>query len=197
MTEPGRSLVWKVLERRREGDFKVFSVRKDVCESPRTGSAHDFYVLEGMNWVNVVAITRDGLAVLIRQFRHGSSEVTLEIPGGCVDPSDPSPLAAAQRELMEETGYAAEEWIELGYVNPNPAIQANLCYTFLARNAWKAGETQFDGTEDIEVELRPLRELPELVLSGATRHALVIVAFHLFSLFQARSDQPEMGGSAL
>src|SRR5215470_13947605 len=101
--------VWRRLASERLGDFKIFTVRRDRIVSPRTEEEHDFYV------------------------RDGTGEVTLEIPGGAIDRGDADPLAAARRELREETGYEASEWVNLGFVHPNPAIQSNRCYTFLAR----------------------------------------------------------------
>ncbi len=92
--------------------------------------------------MNVIALTDREDVVLIRQYRHGIGEVTLEIPGGLMDADEP--LAAAKRELLEETGYRAEEWIDLGYVHPNPAIQNNRCYTFLALGAKLAGAQSLD-----------------------------------------------------
>jgi 8-oxo-dGTP pyrophosphatase MutT (NUDIX family) len=143
--------------------------------------------LEGSSWINIVALTPAGDIVLIRQFRHGTRSVTLEIPGGCIDESDASPLHAARRELLEETGFASDDWSEIGKVHPNPAIQANTCYTFLARNAVRLHEPQPDGTEDIYVELAPVENLDGLVLSGEITHGLVVVALHFFRLHREKA----------
>src|SRR5207302_10974648 len=96
---------WPVLERVPLGDYRIFRVRKDVARSPRTGLPHDFYILEGGNWVNVVALTESREVVLVRQYRLGTASESLEIPGGCVEESDRDALHSAQRELLEETGY--------------------------------------------------------------------------------------------
>jgi 8-oxo-dGTP pyrophosphatase MutT (NUDIX family) len=105
--------------------------------------------------------------------------MTLEIPGGLMEPSD-SPEEAARRELREETGYREETLIPLGAIHPNPAIQNNLCYTFLAENVFPAGQLVQDEREDIEVVLQPLSEIPRLIRDGAISHALVIAAFYRF-----------------
>jgi 8-oxo-dGTP pyrophosphatase MutT (NUDIX family) len=105
--------------------------------------------------------------------------MTLEIPGGLMEPSD-SPEEAARRELREETGYREETLIPLGAIHPNPAIQNNLCYTFLAENVFPAGQLVLDEREDIEVVLQPLSEIPRLIRDGAISHALVIAAFYRF-----------------
>ncbi len=124
-----------------------------------------------------MALTVEGKAVLVRQFRHGTGETTLEIPGGAVDPSDRSPLAAAKRELREETGYVARRWSRLGVVDPNPAIQTNHCWTFLAEGARLAGDADPDPGEELEVVLVPVRGLASLARRGVIRHSLVIAAF--------------------
>lgn len=170
---------WPFVSSRIDRSFRIFNLRMDRSVSPRTGEEHDFIVLESAPWVNVIALNdREGV-VLIRQYRHGIREVTLEIPGGLVDAGD-DPLAAAKRELLEETGYRGEEWIDLGYVYPNPGIQDNRCHTFLALGATPAGEQSLDDKEDIAVLLKPLVEIPRLIRKGEITHALVICAFWRF-----------------
>ena len=137
--------------------------------------------------MNVVALTEDRKVVLVRQFRHGIESLTLEIPGGAVDPGDPSPLAAAKRELREETGYVARHWKRLGVVDPNPAIQTNSCWTFLAEGARLAGAADPDPGEELEVVLVPEKSLESLARRGVIRHALVIVAFYWKGLGEKKS----------
>jgi ADP-ribose pyrophosphatase len=170
---------WPVVSSRPERAFRIFSLRTDRARSPLTGAEHDFVVLESAAWVNVIPLTRDQEVILIRQYRHGIREVTLEIPGGLVEAAD-TPLAAAKRELLEETGCRGETWIDLGYVHPNPAIQDNRCHTFLALGVTQAGPQALDDKEDIEVLLRPLAEIPRLIREGRIRHALVVAAFWRF-----------------
>ena len=134
--------------------------------------------------MNIVPLTADDQVVLIRQYRHGVDGITLEVPGGMVDASDPSPLHAARREMLEETGYDAEDIVSLGSIHPNPAIQDNRCHTFLARNAVKLREPHFDTTEETEVVLVPLSEIPDLVRQGRISHALVVVAFYWHHLMR-------------
>ena len=146
----------------------------------------DLAKLDSGEWVNIVPITSDDEVVLIHQYRHGVDEITLEIPGGMVDPHDPSPLHAARREMREETGYDSDDIVELGSIHPNPAIQNNRCHTFLARNVEKRFETQFDTTEETEVILVPAVELPTLVQQGKITHALVVTAFYWLHLYHQR-----------
>ena len=171
---------WKRIRSQSVQSFRVFSIRTDTTISPRTGMKHDFYILESSDWINVIPLTTDDKVVMIRQYRHGSREVTLEIPGGLVDPGD-TPKKAAVRELIEETGYQAKKWLKIGAVNPNPALFNNRCYTFLAQAINKGTDPTPDQTEDIEVVLIPLTDIPKLILKGKIDHAMVITAFcHYF-----------------
>ena len=171
---------WPRIRSRSVGSFRVFSLRTDTTVSPRTGMEHDFYVIETQDWVNIIPLTADRRVVMIRQYRHGSREVTLEIPGGLVEAGD-TPKKAAARELLEETGYRAKRWTKIGVVNPNPALFNNRCYTFLAQDIRRVSGPSPDQTEDIEVILIPLVKIPGLILKGEIDHAMVITAFtHYF-----------------
>ncbi len=152
-----------------------------VARSRAREPARDFVVLHSSSWVNVVAVTPRGEMVLIRQWRQGTRQDTLEIPGGLVDPGE-SPREAGARELLEETGYQAAEMLPLGWVHPNPALFDNRCYSFLAREAVPVAEQNLEETEDIEVLLRPLQDLPGMVAQGEISHSLVISALTLFWL---------------
>lgn len=170
---------WKILSTHTDRSYRVFGLRKDRAVSPRTGKAYDFFSMESNPWVNVIPLTEDHQVVLVRQYRHGIRDLTLEIPGGLVDDGD-TPEQAAWRELAEETGYGAEEMIPLGFVHPNPAIQNNKCFTFFAKNVLQVGEQDQDGGEDIEILLKPLSEIPGLIREGKITHSLVVVAFYRY-----------------
>jgi len=147
--------------------------------SPESGSAHDFFVLDAPDWVNVIPLTPDEKVVCVRQYRAGTDTVTLEIPGGMIDPGDPTPTAAAAREMREETGYLADRYEDLGVVAPNPAIQSNRCHTICAVDAYRDGPQALDGSEVIDVELVDLSDIPSLITSGRITHSLVVAAFYL------------------
>ena len=177
------SPAWRRVRSERVADCRVFRVRRDISASPRGGAEHDFYVVEAGDWINVVPLTDAGEVVMIEQYRHGSEEVTLEIPGGMVDEGE-SPIEAAARELVEETGYAADEIVRLGRTRPNPAIHDNWLHTFLARGARFDREPEFDRTEHCAVRLVPLEDVPALIAEGFITHALVVVAFHRLGLWR-------------
>lgn len=170
---------WEIIWTRLDRTYRVFGLRTDHARSPRTGKSHDFFIMESSSWVNIIPLTPENKVVLVRQYRHGIRENTLEIPGGMVEDGD-TPEEAAIRELMEETGYRAEGLRLLGWVHPNPAIQNNRCYTYLASGAVPASGQNQDEREDIEIVLCPLAQIPELIMGGSITHALVIAAFHRF-----------------
>ena len=155
----------------------IFTLSGRTCRSPRTDQEHEFLVLEAPDWVNVVPLTAAREVVMVRQYRQGRGEVTLEIPGGMRDPGDADPAAAGRRELLEETGLWAGTLQPIGSIAPNPAIQDNLCWTFLATELEERGAPQLDGGEDLDTVRVPLVEIPELIRGGQITHALVVVAF--------------------
>ena len=158
---------------------RIFTLKKDGYRSPRSGKELDFYLIDSVDWVNVIPLTSDEKVILVKQFRFGTKDFSLEIPGGMLDEGD-TPSQAAIRELMEETGYAGEEPILLGIVHPNPAIHTNRCHTYLIRNVTFSNLFQQDSTEDIEVQIVPLAEIPRLIRDGQITHALVIAAFYWY-----------------
>lgn len=177
---------WKKVGSKAAGDFRIFTIRSDVVVSPRTQKEHDFYVIDCVNWVNVIAITPDQHLVMIEQYRHGSTTVELEIPGGMIDPKDASPEAAGLRELREETGYEGENVQRIGQVFPNPAIMSNTCFTVLVENCKLVHAVEFDHGEDLATRLVPVADIPGLVAAGKIQHSLVVVALYYFDLWRRR-----------
>lgn len=167
---------------------RVFEVeRRRNREAPVPGEPRkegDFFVIRAPDWVNVVALTPDDQLLVIEQWRHGVERSTLEIPGGMVDPGE-TPAEAAARELREETGYAAESILPIGFVEPNPAIQDNRCHTFVALGCTKVGPARFDGNERIVASTVPFSSAPNLIRSGRITHALVVTGITFETLRRA------------
>jgi len=174
---------WKQIRSTPAGDFRIFTVRSDAKIHPRTGREHDFYVIDCVNWANACAITPDRRLVMIRQYRHGSDTIELEVPGGMLDLHESDPIAGAIRELREETGFTGSNPRIIGEMFPNAAIMSNRCHTVLVENATLTHPTEFDPSEDITIELVPLDEVPGLVAQGRIRHAIVLAALHHLDLW--------------
>ena len=180
---------WELVESEQLADYRITRVRCDRRRSPRTGVEHDFIVLQMREWVNVIAVTRQARIVIIEQYRHGTQEVGVEIPGGVVDPGDSELEQAARRELLEETGYEAEEFVCIGKVTANPAIQDNRCHTFVALGAHAVGEARLEAGEDIAVGEVGIDEVGELIASGRMSHALVIAGFWWFDRWRGEHEE--------
>lgn len=179
---PGR---WRELERELLQDCRVFRVSRSLSLHPDGRASHSFYRIDSADWVNVVPLTDAGEVVMVRQYRHGSGEVTLEIPGGMVDPGE-GPAQAAARELLEETGYRAARVEPLGSVNPNPALFGNRLHAFVASGARRIAPIRNDAREETLVEVVPRSALPQLVRQGRIDHALVLAALLFWELGQGR-----------
>jgi ADP-ribose pyrophosphatase len=172
---------WTLLKSLPHSEHRILRVRYDWYRFEPSGAERDFVVLEFPDWVNIIPIAEDGRVVLIRQYRHGLMASTWEVPGGVIDPGE-EPLQAAVRELQEETGYVSERVKLLGRVSPNPAIQGNWSYSFLAEGCKLAGPSNLDPFEDIEVRLFSLDEIPALVKREEICNSMVINAFALMGM---------------
>ena len=153
---------WKVLNSRYLVKRPWLTARCDCVELPSGMQLPEYYVLEYPDWVNVIAVTRDGRFVFVEQYRHGLGEVSMELCAGVCESSDADPLESARRELLEETGYAGGTWERWMTISPNPGTHTNLSHCFVARDV-----------EDIAVHLLTADEVVGLLTSGRIRQALM------------------------
>jgi len=172
---------WNEIKTELFADCKIFRVHKSTRESEMTGQQFDFFTLEGTNWVNVIPVTDDGHVVMVRQYRHGIREFTLEVPGGALHHEE-DPIEGGLREMEEETGYVCREAVLIGKSFPNPAIQSNTCFYVLAEGCKLEKPQNLDQAEEVDVELIPVSDIQELIGKGIINHALVINAFYYFGL---------------
>jgi ADP-ribose pyrophosphatase len=164
--------------------FQHFKIRR---RSPHTAREHDFTRLLCPDWVNVVAFTTGGELLLVEQFRHGIDASTLEVIGGVCDRDEP-PALTARRELLEETGHVAGQWLELGSCAPNPAVQNNRCHFYLARDCAPVAELDLDPSEELRVWAAPWAEAEQMLRAGKLDHALVMAAFLRLFLWPGWAD---------
>ena len=156
----------------------------DDVHPPRT---HRFYLFKSRDWCNIIPVTEDGKIVMVKQFRAGINDHTVEIPGGVADGEDHDIQASALREMTEETGYTllpGARCVKLGASFPNPAIQDNRTHSFVVGPVKKSQEQKLDYGEMIDVVEIPFAQIPEMIRSGEISHALMLNAFLYLALEQ-------------
>ncbi len=164
---------WRVLDREYIIKRPWFTARRDKVELPDGRVIEEYYVLEYPDWVNVIAITKDGQFVMERQYRHGLGVDSTELPCGVMEKGE-DPLEAAKRELLEETGYGNGEWTKLMAIGPNPGSQNNLTHCFLAVGVEKIAEQSLDDTEELTVHLMSEAEVKSLLENNQICQALMV-----------------------
>lgn len=157
------------------------TLREDRVRLPNGRVLDEYHVAEYPDWACVLALTDGGEAVLVEQYRYGFDRVILELPAGVIDPGE-DPAEAARRELREETGYEARDWVRLGALAVEPGRHTNYGHVFVARGCRCVAEPTPDGTEDLRVRLVPAADLPGLVEAGQIAHGV-----HAAAVFWARA----------
>ncbi len=183
---------WKVLSSKVITDNRWFPVRADTVEVSNGKVMEDFVIASPNDWSSVVALTPNSEVVLVRQYRHGIGQTTLELPSGGIEIQDgvdrqEAALQAAKRELLEETGFASDDMVYLGSLSGNPVRYTNRAYLFLAQNVQEIASQALDEMEDIEVVLLPFETVVTKALSGEMQHphhmaALLLALGHLGNL---------------
>jgi len=176
---------WAVLKSAFVADLKIFQARFDYLLNPHTQKEVKVTVLEANDAVNVIGITPDGKIIMVRQFRFGSQEYSLEIPGGFMEANE-DPLDAIKRELSEETGCTTENWKPLGSIYSNPVYQTAQIHHFVAYDVQKTESTKFDDEEFLELLYYTPVELKQAMQQNQITHPHTISALcRIFNLFDA------------
>jgi 8-oxo-dGTP pyrophosphatase MutT (NUDIX family) len=173
---------WKTLKSKNILQNKIFSFNEEQVLSPKN-KKFPVWVMKVPTWINIIPVTNDNKIIMVKQYRFGNKEITLEIPGGMSEPNE-DPKSAAIREMKEETGYTSENVIEIGSVSPNPALMNNLAITYLAFDVERTSIQNLDTMEDIEIIEIDLEEVPRLIQNKTINHALVVSAFYFFDKYK-------------
>jgi 8-oxo-dGTP pyrophosphatase MutT (NUDIX family) len=168
---------WTVNASRRVLKDRWISVRADDCRTSEGKEIAPFYVLEYLDWVQVVAVDTEDHIILVEQYRHGLGVTSLELPAGAIESTDANPLIAGARELQEETGYGGPNWQSVGRLSPNPASHNNLCHVVVALGVSFQKAPVDDPAERVRVVRLPIPDAIHLAMSGG-----IIQAMHVASM---------------
>lgn len=171
---------WRRVRDELHASTRIFDVVRAFYHHPQRPQPQEFVVINAPDWVNVIALTAGGRLVLVRQFRYGINEFSLEIPGGVIDAGE-DPVTAGVRELREETGYVGASARLIGTVHPNPAMQSNRCHVVLVEDARRDAALAWDPDEELEILPTPVDEVYALAQGGAITHAMVLNALLFFA----------------
>ena len=170
---------WKVLESEYLVRRPWLTARRDRLELPDGRIIPEYYVLEYPDWVNVIAITKDGQFVMERQYRHAARKISLELPCGVMEEGE-TPLEAAQRELLEETGFGGGRWKKLMELSPNPSAMSNTTHCFLAIGVEKIAEQHLDETEELSVLFMTKEEVKRMLNENQICQALMVAPLYKY-----------------
>lgn len=148
------------------------TVRRETIELPNGHIVPEYYVLEYPDWVNTIAVTREGKYIFVRQYRHGLKQRLIELCSGVCDSSDATPLDTARRELLEETGYGGGTWRELMVISANPSTQNNMTHCFVATDVEIVSSPHLESSEDLSVVLLTEAEVREMLKRDEIKQAL-------------------------
>lgn len=176
----GGTMRWQIKSSKNIVKDKWISLRSDECILPNGKLIEPYYVLEYSNWVNIVPVTKNNEIVMIRQYRHGIKDTILELPCGSIEPYDKSPLEAAKRELLEETGFGSDDFTQLCKLSPNAANHTNISFSFIALNTVCLKNQNLDETEQIKVVILPIQDVNTMLENNK-----ILQCLHVSALFYA------------
>lgn len=176
--------VWQKGKRKLRGSYRIFKVYEQVLYHPVTKQKYSAFIIDSQSWVNIIPITTDLKVIMVKQYRFGSDTLSLEVPGGLVEPGE-DPATAAKRELLEETGFEGKV-IKIGEASPNPALHPFKCHMFLALDVKQKGAQKLDPNEIIDLQYIPLADIPAYIRTGKINHSLVMNAFYYARLYFAQ-----------
>ncbi len=177
-----QGLEWKPITRKSIFSTRIFDIHEITSCSPENTES-TFYTLHASDWVIILPVLKDGngvdLFLMVKQWRHGAQEMSIEFPGGVIDPGE-TPEQAAERELREETGFTSGRLVLAGTISPNPAIMDNHCHIFFAEELENVHKTDMDDDEYIAAEAIPVPLVIEQMGKGGYIHGLMSAALFLY-----------------
>jgi ADP-ribose pyrophosphatase len=180
---------WKKINSEYVVADRWLQVTADRCELPNGIVLDPYYVIHEQDWVHVFALDHCSRLLVVRQYRYAADTICLELPGGVIDQGE-DPLTAAKRELLEETGYTSNDWLQVGRMFANPARQTNRIHVFIARHVSATHVQRLDASEDIAFELLPLAVVQDAIAHGEFSQAL-----HVASFFRCLQHELAFGGA--
>ena len=178
-----KDMKWKTLSQKYLIEKPWLTARVDKVQLPTGVVIDEYYVLEYPDWVNTIAITKDGKFVFVRQYRYAIGKTVNELCAGVVEKGE-DPMDAAKRELMEETGFGGGNWQEWMTISANPSTHTNLTHCYLATDVEPLGKQHLDKGEDLEPCIFSREEVLDMLQKGEIWQALMAAPLWKYFMFK-------------